>query len=27
VDATPKSPGASDITPPKHWIFPGAREE
>ncbi|MFO7976038.1 MAG: hypothetical protein R6V12_15545, partial [Candidatus Hydrogenedentota bacterium] len=26
VDALPTSPGASDITPPKHWIFPEAQE-
>ena len=27
VDVRPKSPGASDITPPEHWIFPGAQGE
>ena len=27
VDAIPKSSGISDITPPKHWIFPDAKEE
>ncbi len=27
VDTMPKSPGVSDITPPKHWIFPDAQGE
>ncbi|HPJ98085.1 MAG TPA: DNA polymerase III subunit alpha [Candidatus Hydrogenedentes bacterium] len=27
VGAMPKTPGASDITPPIHWIFPGVMEE